>query len=594
MSRRVARRRRAGGRPTIPGRPPRVGARGGVRAGVGPGAARPAWSASGRGAAPPLAPLSKRDGLRALLLWALVIELFLLALYVVAPIGGVTLSVSPLARVWPWLLAPARFVFGDTLVDASVPPLVGGAQLALLATLLVGASCAAAGAVWIARRVAPERRERRWLWLALCVAAALGLTLTLLPALPSDDIFSYILYGRISALHHANPLIATPADFPRDPFLSLVYWQNTRSVYGPVWLLLSGGVSLLAEALGGGLAIYVALFKLLGLLAHLANTALIWLTLGRLAPRRRLAGTLLYAWNPLCLLEFCASAHNDAVMLFFLLLGVYAIVRKQEALGLLAIGLSIATKIVPIALLPFYLLYIARRLRAGRASWRAVALGLGWRMGLVAFAALVVIAPFWAGAQTFGALLFSPPAQQLDNSLLEAISWPLRWLAQGALGMSVAQARTVVETTLKLLALLAFALLWLWEMRRATSLEGTLSAWGWALVWYAVIASGWFWPWYVTWAVAIAALAPWGRLQTVAQLLGGGALTLYGFLPLQAAGVYGLRSAVAFGPALLYLLYLAWRAWRSGRASWDQLRALSPRARQAQRSRGLRGLLSGV
>ncbi|MFI5278021.1 MAG: hypothetical protein ACHQ1E_12180, partial [Ktedonobacterales bacterium] len=340
MSRRVARRGRADGRGRATGRP--------THASV----VHTNWGVRGRASATQLAPLSKRDGLRNLLLWALGIEAFLLALYVVAPVGGVTLTISPLARVWSWLLAPARLVFGDTLVDASVTPTQGGAQLALLATLLVGASCAAAGAVWIARRVAPERserRERRWLWLALGVAAALGLTLALLPALPSDDIFSYILYGRISALHHANPLVATPASFPHDPFLTLVYWQNTRSVYGPVWLLLSSGVALLAEALGGGLAIYVALFKALGLLTHLANAALVWLILGRLAPRRRLAGTLLYAWNPLCLLEFCASAHNDALMLFFLLLGVYAIVRKQEALGLLAIGLSIATKIVPIA-----------------------------------------------------------------------------------------------------------------------------------------------------------------------------------------------------------------------------------------------------
>lgn len=585
MSRRVARSGRAGERPRVPGRPTSRPTGKPTSASV----VHTRWGARGWASATPLAPLSKRDGLRQLLLWAAGIEAFLLALYVVAPVGGVTLSISPLARVWPWLLAPARLVFGDTLVDASVTPTQGGAQLALLATLLVGASCAAAGAVWVARRIAPERR---WLWLALGVAAALGLTLALLPALPSDDIFSYILYGRISALHHANPLVATPASFPHDPFLTLVYWQNTRSVYGPVWLLLSSGVALLAQALGGGLAVYVALFKLLGLLTHLANVALIWLILGRLAPRRRLAGTLLYAWNPLCLLEFCASAHNDALMLFFLLLGVYAIVRKQEALGLLAIGLSIATKIVPIALLPFYLLYIARRLRAERASWRAVALGLGWRVGLVALAALVVIAPYWAGPRTFGALLFSPPAQQLDNSLLEAISWPLRWLAQGALGMSVAQARAVVETTLKVLALLAFGLLWLWEMRRTTSLEGTLTAWGWALVWYALIASGWFWPWYITWVIAVAAVAPWGRLQTVAQLLGGGALTLYGFLPLQAAGVYGFRSVVAFGPALAYLLYLAWQAWRSGAASWEQLRALSPQMQRALRQRGARGVLN--
>jgi hypothetical protein len=42
-------------------------------------------------------------------------------------------------------------------------------------------------------------------------------------------------------------------------------------------------------------------------------------------------------------------------------------------------------------------------------------------------------------------------------------------------------------------------------------------------------------------------------------LLAGGALTLYGFLPLQSSPVYGYRSLVAFGPALIYLLWQAWR-----------------------------------
>src|SRR6185312_15579998 len=223
MSRQVARRGRANKRR------PRLSA-GPARTSV----VHTSWSAQERVGAGRLvgAPLSPREATRRLALWALCIEAFLLALFVVAPLGGVTLTVSPLARVWPWLLAPARLVFGDALVRASVTPAQGWAQLALLATLLVGASCAAAGAVWVARRV-ETRHDRRSLWLALGVAAALGLTLTLLPALPSDDIFSYILYGRISALHHANPLITTPASIPHDPFLTLVYWQNTRSVYGP-------------------------------------------------------------------------------------------------------------------------------------------------------------------------------------------------------------------------------------------------------------------------------------------------------------------------------------------------------------------------
>ncbi|HUY77494.1 MAG TPA: hypothetical protein VMV29_12035 [Ktedonobacterales bacterium] len=661
--------------------------------------------------------------MRPALLWSLLraaalIEAFLLAVDVVAPLGGVTQSISPLVRAWPWLLAPSRAFFGDALVDGSVPGARGWPELALFATLLVGASCAAGWALLLARRAeAPDAegarpiapaltlpttpvvratqatlrgdrpdtsvtsvtsadgattqavtlRQSRWLlWVVLGVTALLGLTLVCSPALPSDDIFSYILYGRISAVHHANPLITTPAAFTGDPFLPLVFWRNTRSVYGPAWLLLSGGLSLLAQALGGSLVVYVVLFKLLGLLAHLANALLIWRILGRLAPRRQLSGTLFYAWNPLCLLEFCASGHNDAVMLTLLLLGVYGLLRAAaaarprvalawEVAALVAFGLSISMKYVPLILLPFFFVAIAgwlaarHRQGAGAAHsqasagasarggvTRVVALGVGWRVGVVALTLLVTALPYWAGAQTFGALLYSPPAQQLDNSLLESVSWPLRWLAQGV-GLSVGQARTVVETSLKLGALIAFALLWLWSFRYVISgdfwlriaaggsgvqptptgevakpqghqrrrrrrlkaalpvegaptespappmlsqvVPGTLMAWGWVLLWYSLVASGWFWPWYVTWVVALVALTPWGRLSVATLLLAGGALTLYAFLPLQSSFAYGYRSFLVFGPAWAYLLWQVWRArghWALGLALARPIMALAP------------------
>jgi hypothetical protein len=60
----------------------------------------------------------------------------------------------------------------------------------------------------------------------------------------------------------------------------------------------------------------------------------------------------------------------------------------------------------------------------------------------------------------------------------------------------------------------------------------------------------------------------------VAQLLAAGVLTLYGFQPLQAAGAYGFRSLVAFGPTLLYLTYTVWEAQRAGQAPWTQARGL--------------------
>ena len=275
-------------------------------------------------------------------------------------------------------------IFGETLVAASVPPADGWLQLALFALLLVGAALAAAWGLLIVRRSAEPPYA---LAFALGTTALFALTLALLPSLPSDDLFSYILYGRISAVHHANPLVVLPSDFPNDPFLQMVYWRDVRSVYGPVWLALSGGLSLLAEAFGGSLAVYTALFKLLGVAAHLLNAWLVWLILGRLAPKARLLGTLFYAWSPLCLLEFGASAHNDALMLTFLLLGVYCLTRGTtgwDAAAMVAFGLSIATKYVPLALIPLYFALVIWTARGRGASWWQTLGAVAWRGALLA------------------------------------------------------------------------------------------------------------------------------------------------------------------------------------------------------------------
>jgi hypothetical protein len=489
------------------------------------------------------------------------IEAFLLALIAVAPVGGVSQSISPLARSWPVLLVPARLVFGDALVNGSVPAAREWPALALFTALLVGAACASGSAVLAARSMVTATRDH--LRLILGGALVLGVTMLLLPSLPSDDVFSYILYGRISAVHHANPLVIAPASFPSDPFLSLVFWRGVRSVYGPVWLLFSGGLTHIAQAFGGSLTAYVLLFKLLGLAAHLANVALIWAILGRLAPRWRVFGTALYAWNPLCLLEFCASAHNDALMLTFALAAVYLLLRGQEVAALVMMGLSISTKYVLLVLLPLYLLLVIRRQLAqsetvGRISW-----AIAWRVGVVLGVVGLTALPYWDGAHTFSSILYSPPAQQLDNSPLEALSYPLRALLQ-VVGVGHARAGKLAENWLKLLGLLAFALVWLRLLARVRDLESMLAGWAWALFAYVVIASGWFWPWYVTWVVAFVALLPWSDLTVATLLLAGGSLILYGFQPLYDAPVYGLRAYLAFGPAVGYLL---WRWRRDGQFS---------------------------
>ena len=502
--------------------------------------------------------------IRRLLLPLLGMEALFVALMAVAPLGGMQQMLSPLAWHWPWLLAPARWVFGDQRIWTNIPAESVWPALALYAALLVFASGFLALAVRQAFCI--RSASRRHLALVLGGAALLGITLALLPALPSNDVFSYIFYGRIVSVYHANPLVVTPAQYPYDPFLPLVFWQGVRSVYGPIFLDISALLTSLAHALGGSLAVYVGLFKALGLIAHLANALLIWAILGVVAPSRRLYGTLLYAWNPLCLLEFSASAHNDVIMLTFALAGVYLLVRGLEAPALVAFALSIATKYVLLAVLPIYFALVIRRMLAQGTSWRGILAGLAWRAGLLVAVLAAVIAPYWSGPRIIGSIIYSPPAQHLDNSLLDAISWPLRSVAE-VLGLSRPLAAWVVDTGLKAAGVVALVVILLRWCLRVRSGDDMLRGWTSVLFWYVVLAAGWFWPWYVTWPVAFAALLPFGPLPGAVLLLSAGALAEYAFFPLYAAPQYGMRAWIAFGPALLYLLWSA-RSLMTRRPGW--------------------------
>ena len=62
------------------------------------------------------------------------------------------------------------------------------------------------------------------------------------PLLVSRDVYSYIAHGQIVSLHHANPYVQTPADFPGFLSRTLVgpQWVDTPSVYGPLFTHLAG------------------------------------------------------------------------------------------------------------------------------------------------------------------------------------------------------------------------------------------------------------------------------------------------------------------------------------------------------------------
>src|SRR5919201_4611261 len=57
------------------------------------------------------------------------------------------------------------------------------------------------------------------------------------PGLYTTDIFSYVMYGQISAIYNLNPYIYPPNYFPGNELLNWIHpiWHDQPSVYGPLW-----------------------------------------------------------------------------------------------------------------------------------------------------------------------------------------------------------------------------------------------------------------------------------------------------------------------------------------------------------------------
>lgn len=495
--------------------------------------------------------LPTRSLLMPLLAMAALLELCLLAIdfFTLGPLGRALFTRSPLAARWPLVLDLARGFFPASWLTRVFDPKRDWLQVVLLALLFYGAALVSAMACYLARQ--KRLASRRYLLFILAAAVVFGVTFLFCPGFPTSDPFSYIMYGRIIVLHHANPLTAIPSQFPNDPVFSYVFWKNTASVYGPAWLTLSAGLTKIAEALGGDLAVYILLFKSTSLVFHLAIAVLVWGILGVVAPRRRVMGTILYAWNPLALLEFADSGHNDSVMLFFLLLGVFLLVKRYEALALVSFALSIDTKYVLVLLLPIYFWWVLRE----QPGWRLRIRAASWRLAILLGVCAALYVPYWAGPATFGSIIYSPPAQNLQDSLLELVDWPLRRIVAALTHWPTATSDQVASTILKVLASLLFLILWLRLVPTARSWAGVLKAWWWAIFWYLVIASGYFAPWYVAWLLALAVLYPFAEFAVTTQFLAAGVLVLYPLATVPSSPLHGSRALLAFGPALLYLLW---------------------------------------
>lgn len=361
----------------------------------------------------------------------------------------------------------------------------------------------------------------RLIWLTIIVSGCIYL---FTPASLSDDVYGYASYGRLLSVHHANPYVISPSAFPQDPTYPLIYWKDAFAPYGPVWIVLSAVVGLIS---GPDRLEYLIAFRLIAFAAHLLN---IWLvnatlrTMGR--PSRTVAlGTLLYAWNPLVLLESSAGGHNDVFMLTFILLGLLLSARaerkgatrlRDSIPALVAFTLAGLVKLTAFPILAFPILKLcwniykatAPTTRTGSIHRWGIALLAGLLASMVSIAfALVCYAPFWLG-HSIQQIVFSFSSQPTENfsfnSFLAAISvWQRAHGLPAFLALFNSRHTWNVITVAALALSVGLGAIWLW--RAPTTRTVALAAL--ATLAAFLLVTPWFTDWYVTCLVGLAAVS---------------------------------------------------------------------------------------
>jgi hypothetical protein len=155
----------------------------------------------------------------------------------------------------------------------------------------------------------------------------------------STDLWSYAAYGRMTAEYGASPYRHTASDFPNDRAARRVkpLWEDTESVYGPLWNGISAAVVEVTET--RRLATRIAFQSLAALSVFLAVLLIARRT-------RDPAATALIGINPLVIFAIVNGGHNDALVGLALLAGVLLAMGERFALAGLAVAVAASVKIV--------------------------------------------------------------------------------------------------------------------------------------------------------------------------------------------------------------------------------------------------------
>ncbi|HEX6478314.1 MAG TPA: hypothetical protein VF043_05680 [Ktedonobacteraceae bacterium] len=520
----------------------------------------------------------------------------------ILPLKGLNSGDALLAHVSTWTLLPSNLLFPGWAIRLALPrtPILHppAATLSWQETaFLLNAFLLMFLIYWLALYALPRLINRKYL---LYSTLLLGFVCVFIPVVTSSDIFSYIAYARMEVIYHLNPLTTLPTAIHGDFIYPYLYWRDQPSAYGPTWAIITGLAQWLIGVTGlEGILRMVFALRLLGLASHVSSTMLIWSISGQLqritgviSPRKRMLAALAFAWNPLLLFEACVNSHNDAILLFLILLALWFLLRRGDPGGrpelkhdrpelehdrppqltlrsLLpaAIVFAIATclKINIVVFVPGLLIFLW--MQRSRNVFHILVTSATY-LGVI----ILLYAPFWQQGAVLHLLSINPSTSRAINTPYDFLSQFYNTLAHvriylNAPGEPIA---TPMERLTHIFSAALFVLIYAilcWRAARISSRINTIPGlirWM-ALVWllYCVIGSPWFWPWYLVTFFGLYAL-----VESTTKWKNAGIIRIPLIVRLLAFSMLSLYCLSAWAPAHISLPGLQGFVWGDLRGLW--------------------------
>jgi hypothetical protein len=333
------------------------------------------------------------------------------------------------------------------------------------------------------------------------------------PPLGSRDVYAYAAQGRL-AEQGFDVYAGGPSQLGEDdPVLAAVdpLYRESPVLYGPVFVSMSSSV---ASVVGDRVVAAVMAFRLMAVVGLLAAAVAVY-DLAKSFRRDPVDALVLAVANPLVLFHLISGAHNEAIMLGFLVTGV-AVARRRQwfFLGIALCAFAAAIKLPAILAVAFV-------------GWpwslegRTLARRFG-RLVSVGSVALLVIAA--AGRLTGWGWGWVDAITQ--SRPVDAYLSITRVLGGGVTVVTGLDAGAVLSAARLAGLLLAISISGMLLLRRHSTWPAALA---WSLLFWAVLHPT-TQPWYLTWGLMLLAATTAGERNRA--LVSGCAIAMFAVLPI--------------------------------------------------------------